>query len=337
MLGEATIDYLDRPTAKAVASRLTGRIGLLSNANLSPWINWSTLAPPLFHEIGKLTDSVEIAPPPLRSGRIGGWAGALGQAWSVRHMFQFQSSSKPETPLLLVSAMRGLVHRAAFVVDPWRPQLKKIAIGARLQRLDHVFIPYHEAWEELSRGGADERYHWLPFGIDTNVFDSHAATRDVDIYWMGRRYDPLHRALLDYSERNGLNYAYTGKISMFDDPAALGHFVSRCRYFVVTPPDLDNPVRTGGFSPLVMRYLEGLAAGCRLLGVLPKSGEFQNLLPRDAILEVAPDGHDLAEKLAFDATNTAGGEASAAATRLVREHHGWSARAHSIVNALAAG
>lgn len=329
--------YLDSPRTNVLASSLEGQIGLLSNANLSPWINWSTLAPPLFREIGKLTASVEIAPPPIRSMQVRGWAGAIGQAWSVSHMFQFQSSSKPETPLLLVSALRGLVNRAAFVVDPWRPQLKKIAIGARLQRLDHVFIPYSELWEQLSRDGADERYHWLPFGIDTNVFDSHAETRDIDIYWMGRRYDPLHHALLDYCERNGLKYAYTGKIGMFDDPMALGHFISRCRYFVVTPPDLDNAERTGGVSPLVMRYLEGLAAGCRLLGVLPKSGEFQKLLPRDAIVEVSPDGRDLAEKLAFDANNSAGWAASAEATRIVREQHGWAARARVIVDTLAAG
>lgn len=335
---DAMVSSNDRPLIGGHASaRLDGRIGLLSNANLSPWINWTTLAPPLFKEIGRLTDSVEIAPPPLSIGRIGGMAGAIGRAWSVKHMFQFQASSKPELPLLAISAMRGFVKRSAFVVDPWRPQLGKIAIGARLQRLDHVFIPYIEAWSELSRDGADERYHWLPFGVDTTVFDSHAPERDIDIYWMGRRYEPLHRALLDLSEQTGLKYAYTGKVSMFDNPMELGNFVSRCRYFVVTPPDLDNPERTGGFSPLVMRYLEGLAAGCRLLGVLPKSGSFERLLPRNAILEVASDGSDLAEKLAADMADPAGWDATMLATRLVRDRHSWAARARTIVDVLARG
>jgi len=49
-----------------------------------------------------------------------------------------------------------------------------------------------------------------------------------------------------------------------------------------------------------MRYLEGIAAETRLLGVVPRSGEFDELLPRDAILEVAPDGSDLAERLDFE-------------------------------------
>ena len=52
-----------------------------------------------------------------------------------------------------------------------------------------------------------------------------------------------------------------------------------------------------------MRYLEGLSAGARLLGVLPGSGEYEDLLSLDAILQVAPDGSDLAEKLDADRKN----------------------------------
>jgi hypothetical protein len=53
----------------------------------------------------------------------------------------------------------------------------------------------------------------------------------------------------------------------------------------VTPPDVSDPIRTGGFSPLTMCYPEVLSAGARLLGVRRASGEYEALLPRDAILE----------------------------------------------------
>ena len=69
-----------------------------------------------------------------------------------------------------------------------------------------------------------------------------------------------------------------------------------------------------------MRYLEGLSAGCRLLGVLPKSGEYEALLPREAILEVASDGSDLAARLDADIANPTGWEAVERARMLVREH-----------------
>lgn len=56
----------------------------------------------------------------------------------------------------------------------------------------------------------------------------------------------------------------------------------------------------------MMLYFEGVASGARLLGVLPKSGEYEDLLPRSAICEVATDGSDLAEKLDTDAHHADG-------------------------------
>ena len=83
---------------------------------------------------------------------------------------------------------------------------------------------------------------------------------------MGRRHEPLHQALLAYCEARGLRYVYPKDGGLSTEE--LDRLTSSAQYFVATPPDLDNPKRTGGFSPLLMRYFEGLAAGTRLLGVL---------------------------------------------------------------------
>ena len=111
--------------------------------------------------------------------------------------------------------------------------------------------------------------------------------------------------MLRYCADRGLEYRYTIRSGEFS-PSELGRLVGSCRYFIVTPPDVDHPERTGGYSPFVMRYFEGLAAGARLLGVLPKSGEYEMLLPLDVILQVAPDGSDLAAKLDADQKDIAG-------------------------------
>jgi hypothetical protein len=79
-----------------------------------------------------------------------------------------------------------------------------------------------------------------------------------------------------------------------------------------------------------MRYLEGLSAGARLLGVLPRSGEYEALLPRDAILEVAPDGSDLAQKLDADGASGGASRAVEGARDLVRSRHSWARRAEQI-------
>jgi hypothetical protein len=127
-----------------------------------------------------------------------------------------------------------------------------------------------------------------------------------------------------------LSYRYTRQPGEFPDPRDLGRLVGRCQYFVVTPPDLNDPIRTGGFSPLTMRYLEGLSAGARLLGVRPASGEYEALLPHDAILEVAPDGSDLAAKLDADIARGSEQEAVQRAGQFVRTHHSWTKRAEQI-------
>jgi glycosyltransferase involved in cell wall biosynthesis len=86
-----------------------------------------------------------------------------------------------------------------------------------------------------------------------------------------------------------------------------------------------------------MRYLEGLAAGARLLGVLPRSGEYETLLPLDAILQVAPDGSDLAEKLFSDANDPRSRAAVERARSLVRTQHSWEKRAEQIYDRLSIG
>ena len=105
----------------------------------------------------------------------------------------------------------------------------------------------------------------------------------------------------------------------------------------ISPPDLDNPKRTGGFSPLVMRYFEGLAAGTRLLGVLPRSGEYEAILPTDAFCQVSPDGSDLAERLDEDRSNPNNQRVVEAASEFVREHHSWRRRAEQVFNHLVNG
>jgi hypothetical protein len=173
--------------------------------------------------------------------------------------------------------------------------------------------------------------------VDTTVFDAVPGERPIFAYWMGRRYEPLHQAMLRYCSERGLDYRFTQRAGEFPDSKELGRTVGSTQYFLATPTDLDNPARAGGFSPFVMRYLEGLASGARILGTLPKSGEYEMLLPMDAILTVAPDGSDLAAKLDADRASRAARCAVERARILVRENHSWAKRAEQIFNRLSTG
>jgi hypothetical protein len=312
------------------------KLGVLSNTRLNPWVNWTTLGPPVLGPLSHMPGAKLIEPPPLGFRRLGGLASALAAAYSCDTLFWMQGASRPEPPLHLVASLRGIVKRAAFTVDPFPRSIDNIGRLAVLQGLDPCFIPYTQSLALLLRRFPKGRFEWMPFGVDADVFAPAPEGRPIFAYWMGRRYEPLHQKLLEYCDNRGLEYRFTKVGGEIKSAADLGRIVGSSRYFVVTPPDLDQDVRTGGVSPLVMRYCEGLAAGARLLGVLPRSGEYERMLPLDAILTVAPDGSDLALKL----DNDREAEWSAAvesARDLVRSKHSWTARAAQIYRRLEAG
>jgi hypothetical protein len=312
------------------------RLGVLSNENLNPWVNWTTLGPPLLRPLASRNDGRLIAPPQFARGNWQDWRRVLRDVWSSDTLFWVQGPSRPEWPIFAASLARGAVRRSAYVLDAWKYLITKVGALATLQRLDPCFVAFRESCVELKKRFPSGRFEWLPFGIDTNVFDSVPGERPIFAYWMGRRHEPLHQAMLRYCADRGLDYRYTQRSGEFS-PSELGQMVGSCRYFLVTPPDVDHPARTGGYSPFVMRYFEGLAAGARLLGVLPRSGEYEMLLPPEVILQVAPDGSDLAAKLEADRDNASGRSAVERARLSVRQNHSWARRAEQIFDRLNTG
>ena len=309
------------------------RLGVMSNERLNPWVNWSTLGPPLLHPLASNPGARLIAPPPIARQNLQAWGEVFRDMRSVDTLFWMQGSARPEFPVHLATALAGFSRRAAFVVDPWKPAINKIGWLALAQRLNPCFVPYREAYDDLRAAFPSGRFQWLPFAVDTNVFKSTGAKRDIFAFWMGRRYEPLHEALLRYCEDRGLAYEFR-RPGVFLSTAELGEMAGRSQYFVVTPPDLDTAKRTGGYSPLVMRYMEGLAAGARLLGVLPRSGEYEALLPEAAILQVSPDGSDLDARLDDDRRDPSAAAAVLLGQDIVRAEHSWARRAEQIFTAL---
>jgi len=307
-------------------------LGLLSNEALNPHVNWTTLSQPLFRAMSERPNVQTIAPPPMRRDRLGDWKKIWSEARRCDTFFWFQSAARPEAPVHLASFLNPFARRAAYAFDPWRHRIQKVGLAATVQRLDPCFISYQEAINELKPRFPKAKFEWLPFGIDTDVFYPRPEGKSVFAFWMGRRHEPLHEALLAYCEARGLKYLYSndGRYA----PGDLGQVASSAEYFIVTPPDAK---RSGGYSPLVMRYLEGLAAGARLLGTLPKSGEYERLLPLDAICQVAEDGSDLAAKLDADRNDPDRWRAVEAAGALVREAHSWRRRGEQIYDRLATG
>lgn len=309
-------------------------IALMSNENMVRGVNWTALSDPLYAEIEARESVYRIAPPDFTLSALPNYAKAMADLYKADTLFAMHGSARNETPLMALSALRLGVRRAAFFVDPWPYSLDRIHQVCTHFGIKLAFLPYIEAYDLLRNRKGKVEYAYLPFAADTKVFNNSGEKRDIDILSMGRRCEPLHQAILAYADKNGLNYQYRETMGFLRNPVELGRLAARSRYFVATPPDLFSLQRTGGFSPLVMRYFEGLAAGCRLIGTLPSSGEFERILPKQSILEVAPDGSNFGARFEADATDAEGWAASAEACKIVRAHHGWDNRAEVVISRL---
>jgi hypothetical protein len=311
-------------------------LGLLSNVLVSSRPFWQAYVPPLFSAIAAQGNNVRIVePPPIAWARRDAWKSIRSQIKACDTLFWLQLSARPGTEIHLASLNRLGARRANFIIDAWKPVLTKIGMAATIERLNPCFVAYLEATTELKRPFPLGKFVWLPLAVRTEIFYPRKDAKPNFAFYMGRRHEPLHEALLKYCEARGLKYLYSDKF-MFGEE--VGRAAASAQYFVVSPREVIDPKTKTAFSPLPMRYFEGLGAGARLLGTLPGSGEYEALLPTDALCEVSLDGSDLAERLDRDRQNPDNHQRAAeAAAALVHEHHSWRRRRQQIYSYLLHG
>jgi hypothetical protein len=265
---------------------------------------------------------------------MSGW---FARARTVRRadaVFWAQLHLHPPFPVWALAYVRPLALRAVLAVDAFESVVRDLARLLDSQRVGIAFLSYREARDALLAQGSHLDARWLPLGFARSVFCDLGLERDIYAFWLGRRHPPIHEKLLSLCSHRGLVYRFSR--TPHDPPTIpeLQELAARARYFLVTPPDLSDTRRTGSFSPLTSRYLEGVGAGCRLLGVLPRSGEFEALLPRHAIVECSPDGSDLEEVLAAADADPEFEAKRLEAYEIAHREHGWERRARVIVDAM---
>jgi hypothetical protein len=310
-------------------------LGLLSNMLVNREPYWQAYIPPLFSAIaGDRTNVTILEPPPVAWSRRSAWKAIRSQVKTCDTLFWSQLSSRPAASIHLASLSRLSARRTNFIIDAWKPVVTKIGVAATIERLNPCFIAYLEATTELKRRFPLAKFVWLPHAGNTDIFYPRKGGKPNFAFYMGRRHEPLHQALVKYCEARGLKYFYSDKFLFGEE---LGRAASGAEYFVASPREVIDPKTNSAYSPLSPRYFEGLAAGTRLIGTLPASGEYNALLPTDAMCEVSLDGSDLAERLDRDRQNPDNQRAVDAAGALVREHHSWRRRGQQIYSFLEHG
>jgi hypothetical protein len=310
------------------------RVAVLSPQGIHVPFYWRNLGPPLEQALASQPGATLVAPAPFRKAMLRpnrpAWLAAIRTLRRAEAVFWIQEHLHPATPLWALAYLSPLARRGILAADAWEPTLGYLARIVEAQRPFVCWVFYSQALERLRLAAPAVRWEWLGLGVDLTRFHDLGRDRDLYAFWMGRRYEPLHEALAAHCAARGLAYRFSTGPTDPGDVTELNELISRARYFVVTPPNLQNPDRTGSFSPLTSRYLEGTAAGARLLGVPPVRRELEALLPAGALVECASDGRDLGAVLDAADADPAFDELRVRTRDEVVARHGWEERARAI-------
>jgi spore maturation protein CgeB len=212
--------------------------------------------------------------------------------------------------LLHLNAIRGWRERCrvkvCFMVEFYSGLAGEYGHLLRLlSDFDHVVQSFSGSVAAAERCSGRACHH-VPLAADTMRFTPYpdSPARVIDILSMGRRSEPLHRALLRLAAARGLFYLHDTIPASLVRPSnaaqhrdMLANSVKRSRFFITYPAKFGER-ENHGQSEVGARYFEGLAAGAVLLGQAPSAPAFRSDFPwPDAVVEAHPDGSDIAEVL----------------------------------------
>jgi hypothetical protein len=188
-----------------------------------------------------------------------------------------------------------------WIDEMWAAEIPKYKYWLHaLSQFDYVFLGYRGSVDPLS-DAINRRCHWLPGAADMFRFSPYPnrPARVIDVYSIGRRWEPVHQALLRAAGAGDLFYLYDtfagNKPEVCDHQQHRNLFANvakRSRYFTVAPAKMDQV--TQGQPEVGYRYFEGAAAGTVMIGQPANCEAFRELFDwPDAVMPIQPDGSDV--------------------------------------------
>jgi len=176
-----------------------------------------------------------------------------------------------------------------------------------LKQFDHIFVAYQGTVQPLAEA-IGRPCHFLPSAVDVLRFSPYPRppARVIDVYSMGRRWDTVHRPLLQLASTKEIFYIYDtatdGGDMRLQNPQhhrdLLANMAKRSRCFIVAPAKMGIPEETHGQIEVGYRFFEGAAAGTVMIGKAPECEAFRQLFDwPDAVIPINPDGSDIVEVL----------------------------------------
>jgi len=216
--------------------------------------------------------------------------------------------------LAAVPDWRARCRKAACLISEiWIQELPEYLIEL-LADFDHLFISLQHPAEEVARV-VGKPCTYLPLAADVLRFSPQPspAARVIDVCNLGRRSAQTHAALLALASERRIFYFYDtvkpsgprGKQLTFhvgspaEHRAFLASVLRRSRYYLAYRSRVNEPEQTEGREEISGRFYEGAAAGAVLLGLPPRSPEFQRQFDwPDAVVPLPFDAPGVGEVLA---------------------------------------
>lgn len=138
--------------------------------------------------------------------------------------------------------------------------------------------------------------------MDEQFFFPYEVSKERLFMQMGRKNTKIHNMILRYLNKNSIvdnsdNYVYErekGKI-IYPDTSELARNISKTYFFVCAPQSLENSKLTGKISDVTARFYEAMACKTLIIGFKPDT--YDELFPKDSMVELKPDGSDFDEKI----------------------------------------
>jgi hypothetical protein len=210
-----------------------------------------------------------------------------------------------------ISAVRGWKDYCrtsiCWIDELWAATIPKYKSWmVALKEFDHVVLGLNGTVNVLS-DVIGKPCHFVPAAVDAIRFSPYPQppARVIDIYSIGRIWEGLHQAMVNLAAKKGLFYVYDTFLA--SDTQVKDHrqhremfanMAKRSRYFHVAPAKMNATEETKGQIEVGYRYYEASAAGAIMLGQAPNCESFNTMFDwPDAIIEIKPDGSDVADVL----------------------------------------
>lgn len=163
--------------------------------------------------------------------------------------------------------------KSLYMFDAWPQSHETIKEFISTWSISHVFVSSSQATERLSKIEDRCQFHWIPEGVDVDVYKHYPyESKNIDVLQFGRKYDLYHDFVVGSLNAKQNVYLYEkrkGEI-VFPTREEFIEGLARTKISICFPSSTTHPERAGDIETMTTRYLQSMASKCLIVGKAPQ-------------------------------------------------------------------